>query len=76
MAAGDGLADIVGRRWGTVKWPFSASKSYAGTAAFVAGAFVVSAAVLGLLSASGSMALDVVQYLPQVNKARLVDPWS
>ena len=76
MAAGDGLADIVGRRWGTVKWPFSASKSYAGTAAFVAGAFVVSAAVLGLLSASGSMTLDVIQYLPQVHKFGRVDPWS
>jgi hypothetical protein len=31
MAAGDGMADIVGRRWGRErKWPFSATKSYAG----------------------------------------------
>ena len=66
MAAGDGLADIVGRRWGTVKWPFSASKSYAGTAAFVVGAFVVSTAVLGLMSATGCLALDVPHFLPQV----------
>ena len=68
MAAGDGLADIVGRRWGAVKWPFSASKSYAGTAAFVVGAFVVSTAVLGLLSATGCLTMDVSHYLPQVDK--------
>lgn len=30
MAAGDGMADIVGRRLGKVKWPFSQTKSYAG----------------------------------------------
>jgi phytol kinase len=26
MAAGDGIADIVGRRWGDLKWPFSEKK--------------------------------------------------
>ncbi|EOD29316.1 hypothetical protein EMIHUDRAFT_99736 [Emiliania huxleyi CCMP1516] len=36
MAVGDGVADIVGRRYGSVKWPFSPSKSVAGSAAFVA----------------------------------------
>lgn len=48
MALGDGLADIVGRRFGkTGKWPaFFAkgggvqSKSYAGSAAFAAGGFL------------------------------------
>lgn len=39
MAVGDGLSDIIGRRWGTVKWPFSKNKSIAGSAAFVLGAF-------------------------------------
>lgn len=35
MAAGDGVADIVGRRYGkTNKWPFSADKSVAGSSAF------------------------------------------
>lgn len=50
MAVGDGLADIVGRRWGTVKWPFAGGKkSVIGSAAFVLGSFVVSAALLLLL---------------------------
>merc|ERR1712232_1395707 len=40
MAVGDGLADLVGRRLGsTNKWFFNKSKSMAGSAAFVAGAF-------------------------------------
>jgi phytol kinase len=66
MAAGDGLADIVGRRYGTVKWPFSASKSYAGSLAFVVGAFGASVGVLSLLSATGCLTLSVGSYLPQL----------
>lgn len=47
MAVGDGLADIVGRRWGgSNKWPFNRDKSVAGSLAFLLGA---SAASLGLL---------------------------
>ena len=39
MAVGDGLADIVGRRYGsTLKWTPTSSKSVAGSVAFVAGA--------------------------------------
>jgi phytol kinase len=35
LAAGDGAADLVGRRYGSVKWPWSADgKSVAGSAAF------------------------------------------
>jgi len=30
MAAGDGMADIMGRKYGKVKWPWSKVKSYAG----------------------------------------------
>lgn len=46
MAVGDGLSDICGRRWGTVKWSFSTSKSIVGSLAFVIGAF---GATVGLL---------------------------
>lgn len=46
MAAGDGLADIVGRKFGAAKWPWSSSKSYAGSFAFVAGGFTVSIALV------------------------------
>mmetsp|Transcript_32283 Transcript_32283/g.30778 ORF Transcript_32283/g.30778 Transcript_32283/m.30778 type:complete len:301 (-) Transcript_32283:582-1484(-) len=67
MAAGDGIADIIGRRWGSVKWPFSDKKSYVGSAAFVIGAFSVCTALLSLLSATGSLGgLDVASKLPQL----------
>jgi phytol kinase len=37
MCGGDGLADIVGRRLGTVKLPYNSSKSWAGSAAMFLG---------------------------------------
>jgi len=46
MAAGDGLADIVGRKVGGARWPFSDRKTYAGSLGFVLGGFTVS---LGLV---------------------------
>jgi hypothetical protein len=64
MAAGDGLADIFGRRWGTAKWPFSDRKSYVGSLAFVVGAFTVCSAVLALFVGTGCLELDLVANLP------------
>ena len=49
MAVGDGLADIVGRKWGSVKWPFSKSKSLVGSGAFLLGSFTISVVLLLLL---------------------------
>jgi phytol kinase len=37
MCGGDGLADIVGRRFGTRKLPFNAEKSWAGSGAMLGG---------------------------------------
>ena len=37
MCVGDGLADIVGRRYGTTKLPYNASKTWAGSLAMFAG---------------------------------------
>jgi phytol kinase len=39
MCGGDGLADIVGRRFGTQKLPFNVDKSWAGSAAMLGGSF-------------------------------------
>ena len=46
MAVGDGLADIVGRRFGKLKWFCNPEKSYAGSLGFIVGASLAS---LGLL---------------------------
>lgn len=53
MAVGDGLADIFGRKFGTKKWPWSSSKSVAGSAAFAAGGFVFSAGLVSWFGACG-----------------------
>lgn len=61
MAVGDGLADIVGRKFGRRKWPFSPDKSLAGSAAFVAGGFLSSLGVVALFAACGLTSLTVAQ---------------
>jgi phytol kinase len=39
LCGGDGLADIVGRRWGTHKLPFNRDKSWLGSTAMFLGSF-------------------------------------
>lgn len=40
MCGGDGLADIIGRRWGQVKLPFNPDKSWAGSGAMAVASFI------------------------------------
>jgi phytol kinase len=46
MCGGDGLADIIGRRWGTHKLPLNPDKSWAGSAAMFGGSFGLALAML------------------------------
>lgn len=56
MACGDGLADLIGRRYGSSnKWSFNRSKSIAGSAAFIVGSFVSSFGLLSWLTHMGAM---------------------
>jgi phytol kinase len=41
MCGGDGLADIVGRRWGARKLPYNRDKSWTGSAAMFLGGFTL-----------------------------------
>jgi phytol kinase len=54
MCGGDGLADIVGRRWGTHKLPFNSQKSWIGSAAMLIGSFVFGFGFLALFNALGN----------------------
>lgn len=54
MCGGDGLADIVGRRWGARKLPFSPEKSWAGSAAMLAGSFGFAFGFLALFNGLGN----------------------
>jgi len=62
MCGGDGLADVVGRRWGRVKLPFSAGKSWVGSAAMLAGSFVFGFGFVALFNGFGD-------FLPPLNLA-------
>ena len=58
MAAGDGMADIIGRRYGRngYKWPFGdGEKSLVGTVAFAVSAFGVSLGICYFLIAAGAL---------------------
>jgi phytol kinase len=53
MCGGDGLADIVGRRYGHAKLPFNPQKSWAGSAAMFLGGFVFAFVFVLLFQALG-----------------------
>jgi len=56
MAAGDGMADLIGRRFGkTNKWWFSNDKSVAGTVAFAISASFVSYGLVNWLQYTGCL---------------------
>jgi phytol kinase len=56
MCGGDGLADVIGRRWGRARLPFSPEKSWAGSAAMFAGSFLFGFGFLALFNAFGNFA--------------------
>ena len=66
MAAGDGAADLVGRRWGKRKWPWSQSKSIVGSGAFAVAGFAVSMGLIlwfvrfGCLTLPAALSLKAV----------------
>ncbi|MGB3612681.1 MAG: hypothetical protein WBA10_02725 [Elainellaceae cyanobacterium] len=57
LCGGDGLADIVGRRWGTRKLPLNPQKSWIGSGAMFAGSFGFSIGMLWWFDALGYIAV-------------------
>ena len=56
LAAGDGMADIIGRKFGgNNKWFFSDSKSIAGSTAFVVASSLTSIGLVNWLSYNGCL---------------------
>ncbi|XP_076918832.1 putative phytol kinase 3, chloroplastic [Bidens hawaiensis] len=53
LCAGDGMADIIGRRFGTKKIPYNKDKSFAGSIAMAAAGFIVSVGYLHYFSMFG-----------------------
>ena len=66
MCGGDGLADIVGRRFGKRKLPWNPQKSWIGSLAMLAGGLVFAAIILGIYFAAGKFQGSLVAILPAV----------
>jgi phytol kinase len=64
LCGGDGLADLVGKRFGTQKIPWSKGKTWAGSMAVLLGGFVFSSAVLAIFLSSGVFPGEFADYLP------------
>ncbi|WP_346289777.1 phosphatidate cytidylyltransferase [Sphaerothrix gracilis] len=59
MCAGDGLADVVGRRWGKHKLPFGSEKSWIGSAAMFVGSWSLGWAMVALFETLGYFDLSL-----------------
>lgn len=69
MCGGDGIADIVGRKFGYVKIPYNRDKSWAGSISMFAFGFLISIGMLHYFSALGYFKLD---WFLAVNRVALV----
>ena len=59
MCGGDGLADVIGRRFGKAKLPFNRDKSWAGSAAMFGGGFLFAFGFVALFTAFGNFQLGL-----------------
>jgi phytol kinase len=67
MCGGDGLADIVGRRYGTTRLPWNRSKSWAGSLGMFLGGWVLSLTILAIYLAAGIFSGTISGFLLPVS---------
>lgn len=63
LCGGDGLADIVGRRLGSVRLPWNRGKSWAGSLGFFFGGWLLALAMIGLYLSAGVFPGAFADYL-------------
>jgi phytol kinase len=63
LCGGDGLADVLGRKFGKAKLPWAPTKSWVGSFGMFAGSWILSVVVLGILSAGGLVASSLAAML-------------
>ena len=66
LCGGDGIADLVGRRWGQHPLPWSRRKTWEGSLAVFLGGWVLAAAVLAAYVAAGAFPAPWTAYLVQL----------
>ncbi|MED6108886.1 hypothetical protein PIB30_028348 [Stylosanthes scabra] len=72
MCGGDGVADILGRRFGSMKIPYNKNKSWAGSISMLVFGFLVSIGMLYYYSIIGLIQLDWVNVVPRIALVSLV----
>ncbi len=72
MCGGDGVADLVGRRFNSSKWPHSPEKSMAGSLSVFIGGWLLSAFVLVIYTGAGVFAGPFIAYLIPLTVIALV----
>jgi len=72
MCGGDGLADMMGKRFGTSNLPWSSRKTWAGSIAMFAGGWVLAVAVIAIYIVFQGMPGPLAQFLPKVTLIALV----
>ncbi len=63
VCGGDGLADILGRRYGKVKLPWNTQKSWVGSLGFFLGSWLLTLFVLAIYLVAGAFPAPFVSYL-------------
>jgi phytol kinase len=72
LCGGDGLADIVGRRFGSSKLPWNAGKSWFGTLGMFLGGWIFALVVIAIYLAAGVFPGTMSSYLPAITIIALV----
>lgn len=72
MCGGDGVADIIGRRFGSLKLPYNQHKSWAGSISMFICGFLISIGMLFYYSALGYFQLDWTWTIQRVALVALV----
>lgn len=72
MCGGDGIADIVGRKFASAKLPWSRDKSIAGTVSVFLGGWLMSAAIIFIYVSAGVFPGDFPKYLLPISVIALV----
>lgn len=72
MCGGDGLADILGRRYGSARLPWNKAKSWAGSLGMFLGGWLLSLAILALYLSAGIFPGSLSAYLEPVTAIALI----
>jgi phytol kinase len=72
MCGGDGLADVVGRRWGSVKLSWNPNKSWVGSLGMLLGGWILAAGIYSIYVAVGIFSGPVWISLPALTLIALI----